>query len=209
MDLYIPGLVYRNVCSMLKKRGATLGSPELSESQILQQMNQREYILLNAVRGENDPRGAAVIIAVIIEPNSSISKTTKSLNKILNFVVKQKKAEPMEILLITRDQMQERLTKQDEFKGEHGGVSISNYTYSIFLVDITEHVSAPKHELADEKEVADFCTRYRTSKDHFSKIHASDPQAIWLGLVPGMIVRVVRASESAGEAPIYRICIKG
>lgn len=209
MDLYTPGLVYENVCIMMKKRGAVLNTAALGEQQILQQMNQREYIMVSAVRDASDPRGAATIIAVIIEPNSSISKTAKSLNKILTLAVKQKTANPMEILLITTEKMQERLTKQDEFKEEHKGVTINNYLYSIFLVNITEHVSAPKHELTDEKEIADFCKRYHTTKEQFSKIPASDPQAVWLGLVPGMVVRVVRASETAGEAPVYRICIKG
>ena len=114
----------------------------------------------------------------------------------------------MEILLITKEPMPERLIKQDEFKADNKDVTISNYSYNIFLVDITEHVSVPKHELTDAAEITKFCERYHTSKEQFSKIPMSDPQAIWLGLRPGMVIRILRASETAGEAPTYRICIK-
>lgn len=207
MDFPLSRLVYENVCKMLVKRGGIITSPLLSEDQIVQQMSQREYIMITATRS-NDPRGDATITAVIIDKDSSISKTAKSLSKILALALKQKSASPLEILLVTKDPMQERLMKQDEFKTDNKEVTIANYTYDIFLVDITEHVSVPKHELANEDEISEFCKRYHTSKEQFSKIPMSDPQAVWLGLQPGMVIRILRASETAGEAPTYRICIK-
>lgn len=208
MELYQPGLVYTNVRTMFKNRGAVLADNELSESELIQKMNHHEYISTYAVRDAKDPRGPATIVAIIIDEHSRIAKATAQLGKILAVAMKQKKANvPLEILLITREPMQDRLMKKDDIVPE--GVTISNYPYTIFLLDITKHVSAPKHELVDEKEVAAFCARYHTSKEYFSKIPMSDPQSIWLGLRPGMVVRIIRVSETAGEAPTYRICIRG
>lgn len=208
MDLYQPGLVYSNVRTMFTRRGAVPSDVELSEPDLIQNINHREYIMTSAVRPATDPRGEAVITAVIIDENSRIAKASAQLEKILTIAIKQKKPNvALEILLITKEPMQDRLMKRDDIAPE--GVTISNHPYTIFLLDITKHVSAPKHELVLESEVAEFCTRYHTAKEYFSKLPMSDPQAIWLGLRPGMVVRIIRASETAGEAPIYRICIRG
>jgi DNA-directed RNA polymerase subunit H (RpoH/RPB5) len=193
---------------MFKKRGAELVDQPLSESELIQRMNNREYVMTSAVRGPEDLRGAATIIAVIVDENSRIAKATANLEKIIAIATKQKKPNiPLEILLITHEVMQDRLMKREDLVPE--GVTIHNYPYTIFLIDITQHVSSPRHELVSEKDVRDFCSRYHTSKEYFSKLPQSDPQAIWLGLRPGMVVRILRASETAGEAPAYRICIKG
>jgi DNA-directed RNA polymerase subunit H len=208
MELYRPGLVYSNVRCMFKNRGALPADNELSESELIQKMNHQEYIMTSAVRDASDPRGEATIIAVIIDESSRIAKATAHLQKILAVAMKQKKPNiPLEILLITHEPMQDRLMKKDDIVPE--GVTISNHPYTIFLLDITKHVSSPKHELVDEKEISAFCARYHTSKEYFSKIPLSDPQSIWLGLRPGMVVRIIRVSETAGEAPTYRICIRG
>lgn len=208
MDLYQPGLVYSNVRTMFKNRGAVPTDEELNEPELIQKINHREYVMTSAIRPPSDPRGEAVIVAVIIDENSRIAKATAQLEKILAIAIKQKKPNvPLEILLITKEPMQDRLMKREDIVPE--GVSISNHPYTIFLLDITKHVSAPRHELVPDAEVAEFCARYHTAKEYFSKLPMSDPQAIWLGLRPGMVVRIIRASETAGEAPIYRICIRG
>jgi DNA-directed RNA polymerase subunit H (RpoH/RPB5) len=208
MELFQPGLVYENVQIMFKKRGAVPTGEQLTEQDIIRKMNQSEYVMTTAVRAADDPRGEAVITAIIIDANSKIARAAANLEKTIAIAVKQKKANvPLEILLITKEVMQERLMKKENLAPD--GVTISNHPYTIFLVDITSHVSAPKHELVSDAEVSAFCARYHTSKEQFSKLPQSDPQAIWLGLRPGMVVRVIRASETAGEAPIYRICIRG
>lgn len=208
MDLYPPGLVYINVRGMFTTRGAVAIDNELGEPELIQKIHHSEYIMTSAIRPPTDPRGEAIIVAVIVDENSKIATATSHLEKIIAIAVKQKKLNvPLEILLITHEPMKDRLMKRDDIVPE--GVTISNHPYDIFLVDITKHVSAPRHELVDEREVAEFCKRYHTAKEYFSKIPMSDPQAIWLGLRPGMVVRIIRASETAGEAPIYRICIRG
>jgi DNA-directed RNA polymerase subunit H (RpoH/RPB5) len=103
--------------------------------------------------------------------------------------------------------MVDRLTKQENLDLPEG-VTLANYPYKLFLINITEHVSVPKHEIVPHEEVNAFCKRYYTTREQFSKISVADPQAIWLGLQPGMVVKVTRTSETAGEAPSYRICIK-
>ena len=208
MELFLPVLVYENVQLMFRKRGATPTGEQLTEQDIIRKMNQLEYVMTTATRAATDPRGEAVIIAVIIDANSKIARAAANLEKTIAVAIKQKKANvPLELLLITKDPMQERLLKKENLAPD--GVIISNHVYTIFLVDITNHVSAPKHELVSDEEVRTFCARYHTSKEQFSKIPQSDPQAIWLGLCPGMVVRIIRASETAGEAPTYRICIRG
>jgi DNA-directed RNA polymerase subunit H (RpoH/RPB5) len=207
MESYQPALVYYNVLAMFENRGARPDAEPLPESELIRQMNNREYIMTSANRGPEDIRGAGTMVAVIVDENSRIAKATAQLEKIIALAAKQKKPGiGLEIILITQTVMQDRLMKREDLAPE--GVFVSNHPYSIFLVNITKHVSSPKHEIVPEQEVAEFCARYHTAKEYFSKLPMSDPQAIWLGLRPGLVVRIIRASETAGEAPTYRICTR-
>lgn len=207
-DLYIPGEVYTNLRKMIVRRGGVPSDPELNNKQIAQLLSQREYIIISAERPQEDLRGAATIGVVLIAPGSKVVRASATLKKLMRDVMKLKKAVPLEVLIITDEPMQERLMVHDEIKDKHTGVSIENYPYMIFLVDITAHESSPEHYLVSEDEISAFCKRYRVQKSDFSKILSSDPQAVWLGLRPGMIVRIIRPSESAGYAPTYRVCVK-
>ena len=207
-DFYVPGEVYTNLRKMIIRRGGVPSDAELTNKQITQQLSQREYIIMAATRPATDPRGAATIAVVLVAPESKLVRATASLKKLLRDAMKLKKAEPLEVLLITKEPMQERLTDQEEIKEKNPNVIIENYVYTIFLVDITMHESSPEHQLASDEEMA-FCKQYYAQRADFPKIPVSDPQAVWLGLRPGMVVKIIRPSESAGYAPTYRVCVKG
>lgn len=208
-DLYVPGEVYTNLRKMIVRRGGVPVEPELSNKEITQQLSQREYIIMSASRPPTDMRGAATFAVVLMAPESKLVRAAATLKKLLRDAMKLKKADaPLEILLITSDPMQERLIGQEETKEKNPGVTIENYVYMIFLVDITAHESSPEHQLVSDDEVNTFCKRYYVQRGDLSKIPSSDPQAVWLGLRPGMVVKIIRPSESAGYAPTYRVCVK-
>jgi DNA-directed RNA polymerase subunit H len=208
MESYVPWLVYENVSKMLVKRGCILVNPLLPEADVVKKMVQPEYVLLHGRRTIDDPRGAADVVSIVIAPDSKVAKNAAHLKKAITDALALKKAAPMEILFITNELMPDRLIKQDDLYSKHVDVTLFNYEYKIFIVDITDHVSAPVHLLVPEAEITEFCKKYYTTRDKFSKIPTTDPQAVWLGPRPGMVVKILRASESAGIAPVYRVCVK-
>lgn len=209
MDTYYPpSLVYENVRKMLTRRGCALVDPALTEADVIKKMVSPEYIVVRGLRAENDQRGAAEVNAVIIAPDSAALKKIAQLKRAVAAAAVTTRQIPLEILLITPELLADRLLKKEELLEKHDNVSVYNYVYGIFITDITEHVSAPKHELVPEDEVVAFCKRYYTTREKFSKISSSDPQAVWLGLRPGMVVRIHRVSETAGTAPAFRVCVR-
>ncbi len=209
MDTYYrPWLVYENVCKMITHRGCELRDQPLTEADIVKRMVSPEFVIVRGTRRPGDQRGAGDVVAIIIAPDSKVAKKIAHLKKAITAALANKGATPMEILLITSELMADRLVKKEDLVEKYTDVSIFNHKYDIFIIDITDHVSAPKHELVPEAEVNQFCERYHTTRDKFSKISVTDPQSVWLGLRPGMVVKIYRISETAGIAPAFRVCSK-
>lgn len=74
--------------------------------------------------------------------------------------------------------------------------------------DPTQFAIVPKHEKINSEEVKRVMKElYIQSKAQFPIIRFhEDMQARWLGLVPGDVVKITRASPSAGEYIVYRVC---
>jgi DNA-directed RNA polymerase subunit H (RpoH/RPB5) len=85
---------------------------------------------------------------------------------------------------------------------------VSFFSIYMLVVNPTKHVLVPKHEIvpeADHKALME--SMYITSKSKFPEIKFHiDPIARCIGVVPGDIVKITRASASSGESIIYRVC---
>lgn len=75
--------------------------------------------------------------------------------------------------------------------------------------NITKHVLVPKHEvITDKAEIEKIVQSYRLKSRHqLPIILKSDPIAKWYGMKTGDVVKITRASETAGEYVIYRCCL--
>jgi DNA-directed RNA polymerase subunit H (RpoH/RPB5) len=76
--------------------------------------------------------------------------------------------------------------------------------------NVSRHELVPKHEpMRDEDEINDIVRRYRLkSRLQLPLILSTDPMARYLALKPGQVVRITRASPSAGSYILYRCCMK-
>ena len=69
------------------------------------------------------------------------------------------------------------------------------------------HALVPKHEVlsaADKKAVLE---RYTISTEQLPKIKADDPQAKALAAKAGDVLKITRASPTAGETIYYRVVV--
>ena len=85
---------------------------------------------------------------------------------------------------------------------------VSFFSIELLVINPLKHVLVPKHELVPDSEHKKLMeSMYITAKSKFPEIKFHvDPIARCIGAVPGDIVKITRASASAGETIIYRVC---
>jgi DNA-directed RNA polymerase subunit H (RpoH/RPB5) len=75
--------------------------------------------------------------------------------------------------------------------------------------DITKHDLVPKHELLNEQQREEVLKKFGITLRQLPRIIETDPMVKTLGGKPGDVVKITRASDTAGESVYYRIVIKG
>ena len=76
-------------------------------------------------------------------------------------------------------------------------------------IDITKHNLVPKHKLLNDKEKDELLKHYSISLKQLPRILLSDPMVKILNAKIGDVIKIMRKSQTAGEAVYYRVVIKG
>ncbi|CAM9329919.1 unnamed protein product [Chrysoparadoxa australica] len=84
---------------------------------------------------------------------------------------------------------------------------VEDFRDAELMVDITEHVLVPKHEVLSEGDKQELLAKYKLKDNQLPRIQQDDPVARYYGLQKGQVVKITRPSETAGRYVTYRLCI--
>ena len=66
----------------------------------------------------------------------------------------------------------------------------------------------PDHTIMSEEEISELLTRYNITTEQLPKVFHDDPAVKTIGANVDDVIRIVRASHTAGRAEAYRLVIK-
>merc|ERR1712048_1397906 len=134
----------------------------------------------------------------------------KLINKsILSYYVMMQEKQVNRSIIILPSKLNSRASKylQSLHDVANGSMVIETFEESELIINITEHILVPKHQLLTNEEKNHILRRYKVKEAQLPRIQIKDPVARYLGLVRGDVVRIVRPSETAGRYVTYRSCV--
>ncbi|MCK9607539.1 MAG: hypothetical protein M0R33_13950 [Methylomonas sp.] len=118
------------------------------------------------------------------------------------------------IIVVPQIQATSKLDKHiQEAREEKPSIDVTFVTCDRFCIEVPLHVSVPKHEIMLPDEIAELSKSRHVDPSSFQKICVSGPHqdamAIWMGLLPRMLIRIHRFSDCVGSEIAYRYCVGG
>ena len=154
------------------------------------------------------------------EDRYTLHPTKESKSILVKYVVWVLKEEKVVGVAIVRDLVKEmedtesqrgmlvggnRFTPASKKYAKASKVELVAGNYSSF--DLFDHEMVPTHVIAEDTEIQLVLDHYGIRKTHLPRIQSRDPAARVLGARPGQVIRVERASPTAGVAYYYRLVV--
>ncbi len=73
---------------------------------------------------------------------------------------------------------------------------------------VPDHDYVPKHEIMSKNEAEEVLERYHCNPTELPLILVDDPAIVGLGVKPGDMIRITRASSTAGQSTYYRYVVE-
>ena len=139
-------------------------------------------------------------------------KLTKRIEDIISKLDSPEKSKDLTIIFLVRDGMTPSVKEAIRLLSQKYGVFIQIFPIRNLMYNCTKHKSVPQHIRITKTEyevyLQDFLdSLHIESLENLPKIFDTDPVAMFIGLRPGEMCKIIRPSMSAGEHIVYRYCV--
>ena len=139
-------------------------------------------------------------------------KLTKRIEDIISKLESPEKSKDLTIIFLVRDGMTPSVKEAIRLLSQKYGVFIQIFPIRNLMYNCTKHKSVPQHIRITKTEyevyLQDFLdSLHNQSLENLPKIFDTDPVAMFIGLRPGEMCKIIRPSMSAGEHIVYRYCV--
>ena len=157
-----------------------------------------------------------------IEVHYSVSTTRtnhKSISKNVEMIIEKRKKEKkplknLTIIFLVCDSITPSVKEAIRVLTHKFNIFIQVFPIRNLMYNVTKHVNVPQHIRIPKRDfdsfgVEDFLdSLHINSLDNLPKILDTDPVAMFIGLQPGELCKVIRPSQSAGKHIVYRYCVR-
>lgn len=193
--------VWKTALEMLRDRGFLVLDSEIK-------MSIREFL---DKFGENFKREDLYMFkAKIDDPNDHIFVFFPSEPK-LNVKIAKRYAERMRTenvlrgIIVTKDAPTPIAKRAIEDLSQKYYIEV--FLDAELLVNVSNHMLVPKHEVLSNEEKKELLKRYTVKEMQLPRMQSNDPMAKYLGIRRGQVVKITRDSETAGKYITYRFVI--
>ena len=112
-----------------------------------------------------------------------------------------------DLVIIIKDEPNDTLKNLQRTIFEHDNIYVTIINIERLQFNITKHSLVPTHRILTEKETKDFRTKYNIVSDkNIPEISRFEPISQVMGIRPGEIFEITRASKTSINSLFYRIC---
>ncbi len=140
--------------------------------------------------------------------HKKLSSKVESIMKAINEENKKRNTE-INIIFIVLDVITPSVREAIKILNKKYNIYMQVFPIKQLMFNVTKHRIVPEHiRIKKLANVKDFLqSLHIDTLDKLPKILSSDPVAMFIGLRPGELCRVIRPSQSAGIHNVYRYCI--
>lgn len=188
-------------------RGLESTDPELKYEDFSKLMMTQKFILTKCKYPSTfrrpDYRGRSVFV-VLSRHDSEFHNRSKELIYLLDklsAMPEAKSNESIDLILITKEQLKKRTIKKMK---EYRQFNYNNILSVRFSIELPKANLCSKHEIVPADEVKKLAEECYIQLDKLSYLSEDDAQNIWIGGLPGEVVKITKPSQMAGLSISYR-----
>lgn len=194
--------IYQNLVSLFKYRGKPAPAKILARSELIQQLHVYQHTVLKS--------GNLSIVLTTMPSDDAQRK--KELHDLLLPILKDHAATNIIYVVDAGESFapikwkKTALETIKELHVEYPGSYIEMHDTCKFMHELPLRPEYVPHRVLTRAERAKISKEIMQPANMLPILSAKDAVAVWLGIRPGDIVEILRLSENAGEAIIYRRC---